>query len=361
MERNLEIEQGIDIADLERNLENIQSQLKETIENIEILNEKYKEEEQKMEPITLQLEEKNKEANEISKETDKYQKELEKILRNKEKISKGKSDSSTKYNALFDTKNDLVNKCKDIDLILIEDTKKAQLVCDRVPVDATTRNIITNLTTLEKRVQEEQKKKKKSSEEISEEYYEANKLFQTTNNSIKAISKTREMLDKALVQRTKYWIYMRKKIAKIVKYYFNMNLSNQGHSGNIQFDFDNESLDIQVQLEKTKSVHKDIVQKTTELSGGEGSFTTVSLLLSLWETMDTPFSAMDEFDVFMDAINRRISIDLMIKSARLKKDRQFIFITPHDLSFVTSSNDIKIIRMNPPERGQTTITNYIGN
>lgn len=35
------------------------------------------------------------------------------------------------------------------------------------------------------------------------------------------------------------------------------------------------------------------------LSGGEKSYSTVCLLLSIWESMGTPFRALDEFDVFM--------------------------------------------------------------
>jgi chromosome segregation ATPase len=76
------------------------------------------------------------------------------------------------------------------------------------------------------------------------------------------------------------------------------------------------------------------VQDTKALSGGERSYSTVSLLLALWEAMENPFRAMDEFDVFMDSVNRQISIDLLIDAAREHKNRQFIFITPHDYRYV---------------------------
>jgi hypothetical protein len=38
--------------------------------------------------------------------------------------------------------------------------------------------------------------------------------------------------------------------------------------------------------------------------------------------------AMDEFDVFMDAINRRIATQTLLEFAREKGDLQFIFLTP---------------------------------
>lgn len=64
------------------------------------------------------------------------------------------------------------------------------------------------------------------------------------------------------------------------------------------------------------------------LSGGERSFTTVAFILALGEWTESPFRAMDEFDVFMDAINRRIATQTLLEFAREKAELQFVLLTP---------------------------------
>lgn len=52
----------------------------------------------------------------------------------------------------------------------------------------------------------------------------------------------------------------------------------------------------------TQSKEKD----PKSLSGGEKSFSTICLLLALWEAIGCPIRCLDEFDVFMDAVNRSV-------------------------------------------------------
>ncbi|KAK5903531.1 hypothetical protein CgunFtcFv8_007304 [Champsocephalus gunnari] len=68
------------------------------------------------------------------------------------------------------------------------------------------------------------------------------------------------------------------------------------------------------------------------LSGGERSFSTVCFVVSLWAITEAPFRCLDEFDVFMDMVNRRISMDMMLKVASGQRYRQFIFLTPQSIS-----------------------------
>lgn len=66
--------------------------------------------------------------------------------------------------------------------------------------------------------------------------------------------------------------------------------------GTLQFDNDSSTLDIHV-VPRDKDC-ATAVSKTTNLSGGERSYTTVAFLLSLWSCVDHPFYFLDEYDVF---------------------------------------------------------------
>jgi len=43
---------------------------------------------------------------------------------------------------------------------------------------------------------------------------------------------------------------------------------------------------------------------------------------------------MDEFDVFMDAVNRRVGTEHLISFARQNPHLQFIYLTPQDVSML---------------------------
>ena len=76
----------------------------------------------------------------------------------------------------------------------------------------------------------------------------------------------------------------------------------------------------------------------------------MALLLALGEMLETPFRVMDEFDVFLDPVTRKKIIDTLIEVGQSMRHRQFIFITPQDVSNVVSSSTVKILQMHPPIR-----------
>jgi hypothetical protein len=88
-------------------------------------------------------------------------------------------------------------------------------------------------------------------------------------------------------------------------------------------------------------------------SGGERSYITTCLLFAIGEFLETPFRILDEFDVFLDAQVRKLTIQLLIHVAKKMSHRQFIFITPHDLSSLKPDPQLKILTLTPPTRHTT--------
>ncbi|KAJ1426545.1 SMCs flexible hinge superfamily [Sesbania bispinosa] len=109
---------------------------------------------------------------------------------------------------------------------------------------------------------------------------------------------------------------------------FNGHLRKKGISGLIKVNYEEKTLSIEVQMPQDAS--NRAVQDTRGLSGGE-RFSTLCFALALHEMTEAPFRAMDEFDVFMDAVSRKISLDTLVDFAEAQGS-QWIFITPHDTS-----------------------------
>lgn len=80
------------------------------------------------------------------------------------------------------------------------------------------------------------------------------------------------------------------------------------------------------------------------LSGGERSFSTICFILSLWQVMECPFYMLDEFDVFMDAFNRKVSQQALMVHAKAHPDRQFFLFSPLDLVELPSKEEASVIR-----------------
>ena len=75
--------------------------------------------------------------------------------------------------------------------------------------------------------------------------------------------------------------------------------------GNIKLHYDVGRMDMKVRVDGEDG-KKGTTKDMKSLSGGERSFITVCFMLALAQQISSPFHCMDEFDVFMDAVNRRV-------------------------------------------------------
>ncbi|KAF2641623.1 structural maintenance of chromosomes protein 6 [Massarina eburnea CBS 473.64] len=193
-----------------------------------------------------------------------------------------------------------------------------------------------------------------SQEELLTIALEAKKVYHDAEKEIKNTAEVRRALKLALKHRQQRWKEFRQGITTRARIVFNYLLSERQFRGTLVVDHENQRLDINVQPDIT--VDNAAGRQTKTLSGGEKSFSTICLLLALWDAMGSPIRCLDEFDVFMDAANRDVSTTMIIKAARRAIGRQYILITPQSMNnSQIFMDDVKIIRMGAPERGQTSL------
>ena len=138
------------------------------------------------------------------------------------------------------------------------------------------------------------------------------------------------------------FIQIRGSMCRRVKMAFAYRLSQRNFNGSLEFDHQNETLSLAVSPEGREFVQK---RDMKTLSGGEKSFSTVSLILALWECIQPPFRMLDEFDVFMDMMNRNKSVQMMLEYAQNIRRFQYFFLTPLDTGSIKEDADVAVRRV----------------
>lgn len=181
-----------------------------------------------------------------------------------------------------------------------------------------------------------------------EKYQRAKRNLDSKVEQIDQITNHVDNLVEDLQSRKERWKEFRTHISIMTNSNFDEILNRKGSSGAIKFSHKKKALDLIVQKDNQDEMSQTADVKA--LSGGERSYTTLALLLALGESLETPFRVMDEFDVFLDPVARRIALQTMIEVAKEFEHRQFIFITPQDLSNIKTDPKLKIFHMKPPKR-----------
>ncbi|KAF2466767.1 dna repair protein-like protein rad18 [Lindgomyces ingoldianus] len=233
---------------------------------------------------------------------------------------------------------------------------EAEQVCPRVevPPRETFQSLETKLQRLQKERQDSERELGGSEVELLRAANVAKKTLKEAKDAVAEMVHIEKVLMKALSNRRDRWQVFRDHISMRARVVFGYLLSERNFRGHLDLDHLQQLLDIKVEPDITK--RNDAGRQTKTLSGGEKSFSTICLLLALWDAMGSPIRCLDEFDVFMDSVNREISMKMMIGAARRSVGRQYILITPQAMSSgIKNEGDVKIIRMNDPERGQTAL------
>lgn len=233
-----------------------------------------------------------------------------------------------------------------------ESSRKASIICPESEIEAlgglngsTPEELSARLNILNQRLQRESQQYSESIDDLRMLYKEKERKIQKKQQTSAANRDKLDACQKALDLRWKKFKRNEALLKRQLTWQFNSHLGKKGISGHIKINYDEKSLSVEVKMPQDAST--SIVRDTRGLSGGERSFSTLCFALALHEMTEAPFRAMDEFDVFMDAVSRKISLDTLVDFA-LAQGSQWIFITPHDISMVKQGDRIKKQQMAAP-------------
>jgi chromosome segregation ATPase len=187
-----------------------------------------------------------------------------------------------------------------------------------------------------------------SAEELRKQTFEILKQWNDADSVVKGMEKLSRSLKKMLSKRVTKWEVFRQYISTSAAHYFSYYLHMRGDEGKLRFNHDSKKLDIRVST-GDQYVKGSRQKDSRSLSGGEKSFSQISFLLSLWQSISSPVICLDEFDVFMDAINRKQTMK-MIMNAASENSSQYILITPQDASNMDPGPYVTVHRLPDPER-----------
>lgn len=196
--------------------------------------------------------------------------------------------------------------------VVAEFTRSAEAMCPRVHVGEreTYELIEKKLDSLDKTLKERERKRGMTDEEVRRRLIETKRTLKELQETFDGVEQDIRLMKNALNKRLAKWRMFQRFISSASRANFMYLLSERDFRGRLLLDHENHTLEVQVEPDKTRK--NAAARNTKTLSGGEKSFSSICLLLAIWEAMGSPIRCLDEFDVFMDNVNRAISTNMLV-------------------------------------------------
>jgi len=259
--------------------------------------------------------------------------------------------------------NEIKENLDHVQLMFDAALPQAEEICDRATMESKREAMIAKLkakglsddqvdksmsrSMLEKRleratkmIQEAEKEAGGSLQMVEKELIEVQRAVEEDGGEMRNLLDLYKDLKNSYNDRMKKFKEVDESVEKIVTRRFNHYMRKKGHFGRIRVHRKERKLELAVRIgEKGQAPGTGTVKDLKQLSGGERSFATVAFALALGGETEMPFRAMDEFDVFMDSINRRIAMENLLSFARANPNLQFIFLTPQDITALYAARE----------------------
>ncbi|BFU25955.1 structural maintenance of chromosomes, putative [Entamoeba histolytica HM-1:IMSS-B] len=342
---NIIIKEPEDIKEMEMNLSISKNKLNELLE--EVKNQKTK-------------------TNELIKREEFQKIEYQKICSLKTQIENESKKQKVllvnirkQIDEINENKIDLIKQRKEFQIeiqhqneLLIEEQQQLQEITilssefEKIETSKSVESIVNERIKLEKK-QQQINLENVNYDEVENELERKQHQLDGLTDQINSIETLQTKLEIELERRKRKYTELLKVTATKTMLLFNQYLEKKpGCKGKIKLDHSKRILDVEV------SIDNDSERSAKTLSGGERSYSTVCLLLALWNVVDCPFRAMDEFDVYMDSMARKVAIQTLMETTKSQNKRQYIFITPHNLDGVVSNDNVKVFKIKRPDRDQ---------
>lgn len=232
----------------------------------------------------------------------------------------------------------------------LEDNQtKAEAICEREAVSITSEDTAQTIQIeykdTQKAIEEVDKMVGIRYEDIQQQVIKDEEQLRTATETFNNLHEIYQDLSLDIKQRYKaFQVYANATITEVSRL-FESALEVRKYSGKLKIDTEKKRIQMLVSPKGSEEI-----RTVDSLSGGEKSFTQVAFLLSIWKVMDSKIRGLDEFDVFMDSVNRKVSMDLLLNELETVPKSQTIFITPQDITSFTKldANDVKIHQMASP-------------
>lgn len=228
-------------------------------------------------------------------------------------------------------------------------TIAAEGFCQRGEITLSENDTIDSLSKeyleLDREVKEAELSSGRTMAEVNAEYDAAEKTLEDALETVKKLEKTCKRLSNSSASRKKHFESIKKNIVRTATQVYDSALQFRQFKGSMDIDFEKGVLGLLVLTAKNAQT-----RAVGSLSGGEKSYIQISMLLAIWKIMHTTIRGLDEFDVFMDSVNRSLCIKLLLMMLKGDPKSQNIFITPQDIASVAdvTQENIKIHTMADP-------------
>ena len=178
------------------------------------------------------------------------------------------------------------------------------------------------------------------SEDIERMYESYSKLYLDLKEKARTVAENREKTLEEVNTRKEAWQTVIQSLLDHVSLQYQKILSQAHAIGEVHLtdkhDIKASGLEVLVGFKGAQPVPLDAYTQ----SGGERSMATMSFLLALQQHVQSPFRAVDEYDVHMDPKNRETITNLLIESVE-GLNSQYLIITPSQITF--AEKDVHIV------------------